>query len=118
MISEAFLRRKQELFERLKHGEVLTQELEHAIKDIYGGRGKRAIEAIKKRGVIKRGRRWFVRGKGEEYEVVKSFCTCRDYVFNISTEKAKVDLCYHTLAKVICELLDKYYRSEPETKSK
>ena len=118
MISEAFLRRKQELFERLKHGEVLTQELEHAIKDIYGGRGKRAIEVIKKRGVIKRGQRWFVRGKAEEYEVVKNFCACRDYVLNITTGKADVDCCYHALAKVICELLDRYYVEEHEEKSR
>ena len=114
MISEAFLRRKQELFERLKHSEILTQELEHAIKDIYGGRGKRAIEVIEKRGVVKRGRRWFVRGKAEEYEVVKTFCTCPDYVLNIATEKADVDMCYHALAKNICEALGGHYVSEQD----
>lgn len=109
MVSEAFLRGKEELFERLKRGGVLTQELERAIRDIYGGRGKRAIEVIKKRGVIKRGQRWFVRGKADEYEVVRAFCSCRDYVMNITTGKAEVDMCYHALAKNICEALGAHY---------
>lgn len=117
MVSGVFLQKKEKLFRNLKPGGVLTQELEHAIKDIYGGRGKRAIEVIKERGVIKRGRRWFVRGKAEEYEIVKKFCTCRDYIFNISTGKTKVDMCYHALSRAICEALDGYYVAESEEKN-
>lgn len=117
MVSEAFRRGRGELFKRLKRGEVLSPELERMIMDVYGGRGKRALDAIKRRCVIKRGRRWFVRGKADEYEVVKNFCTCRDYVMNIATGKAEVDCCYHALAKVICELLDRYYVEEHEEKS-
>lgn len=117
MVSAAFQRGRDELFKRLKHGKVLTPELEQRIMEVYGGRGKRALEVIKRRCVIRRGQRWFVRGKADEYEVVRTFCTCRDYVLNISTGKAEVDCCYHALAKVICELLDRYYVEEHEEKS-
>jgi len=113
MTSDAFLRGKAELFRMLKPESVLTEEIERKIMDVYGGRGKRALEAIKGRRVIKRGRRWFVKGRGGDYEVVKTFCTCRDYVMNISTGKADVDMCYHALAKTICEALQAYYVIEP-----
>lgn len=99
----------------MKRGETLTPELERAIMDVYGGRGKRAIDAIKGHKVVHRGKRWYVRGKGDEYEVVKNFCTCRDYVMNVATEKADVDMCYHALAKTISENLGTYYVLEPET---
>jgi len=117
MVLESFNRRKEELFRRLKQSGALTSELEQEITEVYGGRGKRALEAVKRRCVVKRGQRWFVRGKTDEYEVVRNFCTCKDYVLNISTEKADVDRCYHALAKTICELLDRYYVEEHEEKS-
>lgn len=117
MVSAAFQRGRNELFNRLKHGKVLSQELERGIIDVYGGRGKRALEVIKRRCVIRRGRRWFVRGKADEYEVVRNFCTCRDYVMNITTKKIDVDMCYHALAKNICEALNAYYVIEPEAES-
>ena len=116
MVSETFLRGRKELFKRLKKGVVLTDELEKIILDVYGSRGKRALETIKKRGVAKRGERWFVRGiRGAEYEVVRNYCSCRDYVFNIVTGKADVDCCYHALAKNICEILKSYYVFERES---
>jgi len=106
-----------ELFKMMRKGTTLTEDLKRAIIDAYGPRGKKALDVIRRRRVIKRGDRWFVRGRTDEYEVVKNFCTCRDYVLNISTEKADVDRCYHALAKVICELLDRYYVEEHEEKS-
>lgn len=112
MISDEFKNKKVWLFRRLKQSGELTPELEQAVIDVYGGRGKRAIEAIKLQRVAKRGQRWFVRGKTDEYEVVREFCTCRDYVLNIATEKAGVDMCYHALAKNICEILNSYYIPE------
>jgi predicted nucleic acid-binding Zn finger protein len=116
MVSEAFARGKAGLFKLLTPGGILTQELEHMIMDVYGGRGKRALEAIKERHVIKRGKRWFVTGREDEYEVVKQFCTCRDYVMNIATDKADVDMCYHALAKTVCENLGSYYALQPVEK--
>ena len=117
MVSAAFQRGRDELFKCLKRGRVLSPELERQITDVYGGRGKRALEVIKRRCVIKRGQRWFVRGKADEYEVVRNFCTCRDYVMNIATEKVDADMCYHALAKNICEVLNAYYVIEPEAES-
>jgi len=113
MISQSFRLGKENLFKKLQRGSVLTPEIESLIMEVYKGRGKRAVEAIKGRRVVRRGQRWFVRGKTDEYEVVKNFCTCSDYVMNISTEKADVDMCYHALAKNICQALNSYYVVEP-----
>jgi predicted nucleic acid-binding Zn finger protein len=118
LVSEAFLRKKIELLKRMKKGATLTEDLEKAIIDTYGPRGRKALDAVRKHKVTKRGDRWFVRGKGDEYEIVKTYCTCRDYVLNVVTEKVNVDCCYHALAKVICELLDRYYVEEREEKSR
>jgi predicted nucleic acid-binding Zn finger protein len=112
MVSETFLRGKEKLFGLLRKSSELTADLEREIIDVYGSRGKRALETLKKGGVIKRGDRWFVRGREEEYEVVQARCSCYDYVLNVVTKRADVDTCYHGLAKVICELLDSYYVSE------
>ncbi len=109
MVSEVFLRKRNELFKKLKEVGLLTDEVRQTIVDTYGSRGRKALEVIDRGGVVKRGRRWFVRGKGDEYEVVRTYCTCRDYVLNVVTEKVDVDMCYHVLAKVICEMLDAYY---------
>jgi predicted nucleic acid-binding Zn finger protein len=115
MLPESFKSRRDSLFNKLQRRGALEAELEEEIADVYGARGRRAVEAIKRRRVIRRGRRWFVRGRTDEYEVVKSFCTCRDYVMNISTGKAGVDMCYHALAKNVCQALNSYYLVEPET---
>jgi len=112
VISAAFKSKREELFRRLKESGVLTPELELAVVEVYGDRGRKALEAVRGRRVVKRGRRWFVRGKTDEYEIVRNFCTCRDYVLNITTEKAGADMCYHALAKNICEILNSYYVSE------
>ena len=110
MVSDIFLRKKGELFELLKKSASLTPELEKKVIDVYGSRGERALKAIKNGNVTKVGERWFVRGKGGEYEVVRTRCACYDYVLNVVTEKADVDMCYHALAKAICESLDRYYK--------
>jgi predicted nucleic acid-binding Zn finger protein len=112
VIPAEFKRRRDALFQRLRESGALTRDLELAVLEVYGDRGRRALEAVRGRRVVKRGRRWFVRGKTDEYEVVRSFCSCRDYVLNIATEKAGVDMCYHALAKNICEILNSYYLSE------
>ena len=103
------------MLERLKSDRRLTPELERAIIGMYGSRGKRALEAIKKSAVMKRGERWFVRSESGEYEIVRTLCSCRDYALNIVTGKAGVDMCYHALAKNLCEALNAHYVSnEPK----
>lgn len=114
MVSDSFKRAKESLFKKLQKGSALTPEVEKEILEVYKARGKRALDVIKGRRVTKRGQRWFVRGKMDEYEVVKNFCTCGDYVMNIATEKAEVDMCYHALAKNVCQALNSYYVVEPE----
>lgn len=106
MPTDEFYRRKRRLFERLKEADKLDESIKEEILDLYGPRGRRALRVIKNDGVRKEGNRWFVQGREDEYEVVSSHCSCFDYVLNIATEKADVDMCYHALAKNIRELLD------------
>ncbi|MEM2878644.1 MAG: SWIM zinc finger family protein [Candidatus Hadarchaeales archaeon] len=94
-----------EIVPLLRAGSGITPEVEKKVVELYGDRGKRALEAVKSGKVILRGKRWFVRGKEDEYEVFRTFCTCRDYVLNVATGKTKSDMCYHALAKSICEVL-------------
>ncbi len=84
----------------------MDEELEEEIVEIYGSRGKKALETVKESRIRKDEDRWLVEGSEDEYEVVRSHCSCYDYVLNIVTEKADVDMCYHALAKNIRELLD------------
>lgn len=114
MIPQDFSRRKMEIFSLLRREGKLSGEIRRKIVELYGSRGERAIEAVEQRRVYRRGRRWFVRGKSGEYEVVKNLCSCPDYVMNIATGKAKVDVCYHALAKEIAEAIGFYQRGENE----
>ncbi len=111
---ENFKARRKELFLRLRREGKLTPELEEAIVELYGSRGRHALRAIKEGKVVRRGKRWFVRGKTEEYEIVRSLCSCKDYVLNVVTGRARVDMCYHALAKVVCELTGCYFKIEDE----
>ncbi len=106
MTSEEFARKKKKLFEKIKSADELDEELEEEIVEIYGSRGKKALETVKESRIRKDEDRWLVEGSEDEYEVVRSHCSCYDYVLNIVTEKADVDMCYHALAKNIRELLD------------
>lgn len=101
-----FEKRKETLFRELRKANGLDEEIEEEIIDLYGSRGKRAIKVVKNEGVRREEGRWLVQGREEEYEVVKSHCSCLDYVLNITTGKTDVDMCYHALAKRIHELLD------------
>lgn len=100
-----FQKKKWELLERLKSADGLTGELEGEIIEVYGSRGERAIEVVKNDGVREEDGRWYVKGREEEYEIVGTQCTCYDYVLNVVTGKAGVDLCYHGLAKIIFQLI-------------
>ncbi len=102
-----FERKRNELFEKLKNSEELDESLVKKIENVYGTRGKKAVEVVKEGDVYEKEGRWFVEGSEEEYEVVRTFCSCKDYVLNITTGKADVDMCYHALAKNIFELLKK-----------
>lgn len=106
LTSDEFARKKKKLFEKIKSADKLNEDLEGEIVDVYGSRGKKAIEVVKESRVKKDGDRWLVKGSEDEYEVVRSHCFCYDYVLNIVTGKADVDMCYHALAKNIRELLD------------
>lgn len=104
--SDDFKHKKAKLFEKLKSVDELDESLEDELISLYGSRGKRAIKLVKGGGVRREGDQWFVQGREKEYEVVGTYCSCFDFVLNIATDKAGVDMCYHALAKNIQELLD------------
>ena len=101
-----FERKKRKLFEDLESANKLNENLEKRVIELYGGRGERALNVVKSGGVRRENGCWYVQGSEEEYEVVKTHCSCYDYVLNVATGKADVDMCYHALAKNIQELLD------------
>lgn len=104
--SSEFEKKKTKLFRHLKNASELTEEIADEIIDVYGSRGERAIKVIKNNGVREEEGQWFVQGREDEYEIVRTHCSCYDYVLNIVTGKAGVDMCYHALAKTIRQLLD------------
>ncbi len=106
MSDEEFEKKKKNLFEELRSADTLNEDLEERVVELYGSRGEKAVEVIKKDDVREKDGRWFVQGSEDEYEIVQSYCSCYDYVLNVATEKAEVDLCYHALAKKIREILD------------
>ncbi len=105
MTTKNFEEKRDKIFEELKEVKELDERLERKIKNVYGPRGEKAVEVVKEEGIREEDGRWFVKGSEEEYEVVRTFCSCKDYVLNITTGKADVDMCYHALAKNIEELL-------------
>lgn len=105
MVSKEFEKERDKLFEKIKKSDELEEGLKERIINLYGNRGKKAIDVVEKDGIEKKGDKWLVKGSEEKYEVVKKFCSCKDYVLNITTEKADVDMCYHALAKNIYRLL-------------
>lgn len=106
MPDEEFERKKKTLFQKLKSEEELDKSLKAEIIEVYGSRGEKAIEVLEENRIHNEEGRWFVEGSEEEYEIVGTHCSCYDFVLNIATEKASVDMCYHALAKTIRELLD------------
>lgn len=106
MTEEEFERKKEELFRKLKSEEELEESVKADIIEVYGSRGEKAIDILEGDGIRREGKRWFVEGSEEEYEIVGTHCSCYDYVLNVATEKADVDMCYHALAKTVRELLD------------
>lgn len=106
MSDNDFQEKKKKLFEKIKSKKELNEEIEKEIINLYGARGKRAIRVVKNGGVRKEQNRWLVEGREDEYEVVRTYCSCYDYVLNIATGKTDVDMCYHALAKNIQELLN------------
>lgn len=102
-----FEEKKKILFNHLRDSSELSEELKEEIREVYGSRGDRAIKVIEEGGVREENGRWFVQGSEDEYEVVRDLCSCYDYVLNVVTGKAGVDMCYHGLAKTIKQLLER-----------
>ncbi|MFW5912447.1 MAG: hypothetical protein ACOCTL_03170 [Candidatus Hadarchaeota archaeon] len=106
MTEEKFQKKKKHLFDEIKSSDNLDPKLKKKITNVYGKRGEKAIEVLENDGVKRTDGRWIVQGSKDEYEIVKTHCSCYDYVLNIVTGKADVDMCYHALAKKIKELLN------------
>jgi predicted nucleic acid-binding Zn finger protein len=96
--------RRDELFELIRQ-KGLTPDVERMVIETYGERGRKALRAVRQGRVRKEGAIWIVKGKTDEYEIVKDLCYCMDYTLNVVTGRAGVDMCYHVLAKKIFEIL-------------
>ncbi len=97
--------KREELFGLIRK-EGLSSAVERAVVEVYGERGRKALLAVKRGRVKRKGKLWVVEGKTDEYEIVGELCYCMDYALNVVTGKAGVDMCYHVLAKKIAEILD------------
>lgn len=63
----------------------MAERSEAASRGVEEGRVKRYIDF------------WVVVGE-EEYVVIGPFCTCPDYLYNVSSKNPTADRCWHSLA--------------------
>jgi predicted nucleic acid-binding Zn finger protein len=60
---------------------------------------------------------WVVKGRRADYQVVPEsmFCTCDDYYFRVMGRKKQ--LCYHLVAQLLAEALDKQQQADMQDSS-
>ncbi len=86
----------------------MTPEVESMILSRYGNRGLRAIRGVQKNRIKKYQDLWVVVGD-EEYVVINErFCTCSDYLYEISSRGEGPELCWHAIAVKIAMRTEAY----------
>ncbi len=100
-----------DIWERLKKKPELDTEIRGEIEDIFGRKGKSALDAIDA-GRVKRYLDFFVvEGKTAAYIVEDDFCTCGDFLYRGRN-------CWHLLAVRIAQLtgtsvlVDNWYQDQ------
>ncbi|MBC7109656.1 MAG: SWIM zinc finger family protein [Archaeoglobi archaeon] len=89
------------MWEEIEREGKLKPEFESWIIERYGGRGERALRAVKERRVKKYRDYFVVVGKEDEYIVEEGFCTCKDFLF-------REEECWHSIAVRIAKLTGEY----------
>lgn len=88
---------------------ALDATLREKIAREFGARGRKALDAIDQRRIIKYLDFFVVKGAGGEYVVSEDVCTCRDFAFRQSP-------CWHVIAVRIAtatktfETVDAWYQ--------
>lgn len=101
----------------LRKEKRLTEILENEIIDVFGLRGEKAIEVIKKDGVkklliSKNQHIWEVKGSKKPYLIIASnFCECYDFQIRVINRKEH-KYCYHLIAKILAEELGTFKTRE------
>ena len=97
-------------------GEIgyIDDQHRHMLNKMYGERQNRAIKAVEE-GRVKKyifqpsGRIvWIVVGTERDYQIIPSvkYCICDDFYFHVISHE--IGLCYHLLAQMLSEALDKF----------
>jgi predicted nucleic acid-binding Zn finger protein len=86
---------------RLEREKTLSPELADEIVRLYGERGKKAIDAVRKGNVKKYLDFFVVVGRSDEYVVEEELCTCSDFVYRGGE-------CWHRLAVRIARETGEY----------
>lgn len=86
---------------RIGEKKCLDEESRAALIEMYGSRGKKALDAVMQ-GLVKKYRDFFVvTGSSGDHVVSEGVCTCRDFAFRQKP-------CGHILAVRIAELTGAY----------
>ncbi|MGQ4833328.1 MAG: hypothetical protein ACP6IS_05500 [Candidatus Asgardarchaeia archaeon] len=85
-----------------------------ALKELYGARFINALSAVKENAVKKYiflpsgVEIWIVVGKKKDYLILGDYyCSCIDFLMNVVIKKNR-SMCYHLLAKLLAESLNRY----------
>jgi Uncharacterized metal-binding protein len=84
----------------------IDEEIKILFEKRYGGRGRRAVDAVKERR-IKRYNDFYIVIGTEEHIVVEDYCNCMDFLFKTSREDKD---CWHILAVKIADMIGEYDR--------
>jgi predicted nucleic acid-binding Zn finger protein len=103
-----------ELLSEIKEVGSITDQQRRTLSKMYGARLKRALKAVDegrvKKYVFKPSGRvvWIIVGTERDYQTIPSinYCICDDFYFHVISHE--VGLCYHLLAQMLSEALDKF----------
>ncbi|WP_394334877.1 SWIM zinc finger family protein [Methanonatronarchaeum thermophilum] len=70
---------------------------------MYGKRGEKAVQGVRKNSVKKYRDFWVVVGSQDHIVINESFCDCEDYLYEVSSIKSDIDYCWHALAVKIAK---------------
>ncbi len=87
-------------------GDDENEKIRERVVEKFGGRGKKAIKGVEERRVKKYKDFWVVVGEKEHIVVNHRFCSCEDYLYNVSSVAPEASLCWHSIATKLAEFLD------------
>ena len=102
------------ILNKIKREGYISQSNLQALRALYGTRFINAFNAVKENAVKKYTflpsgiEVWIVVGKKKDYLILGDYyCSCVDFLMNVVLKKKK-SMCYHLLAKLLAENLNRY----------